>query len=74
MGSMAMGTTASEQEAKFEDIYTLRFEFVDELGQPVKGIPYKTLPAGQKITGILPTIKPMVLAKQLSHPRKKARK
>lgn len=48
MGSMGMGATASEQEGKFEDIYTLRFEFVDELGQPVKGIPYKTLPAGQK--------------------------
>jgi len=31
-----------------EPIYTLRFEFLDELGQQVKGIGYKTVPAGQK--------------------------
>ncbi|HMW47705.1 MAG TPA: DUF4150 domain-containing protein, partial [Cellvibrionaceae bacterium] len=34
-GSMSPAAMATTQEAKFEDIYTLRFEFVDELGQPV---------------------------------------
>ncbi len=44
-------TSLSNAQLEYEDIepiYTLRFEFIDELGQPVKGIRYKTLPAGQK--------------------------
>lgn len=44
-------TVASEIDLKAgesESIYTLRFEFIDELGQPVHGLDYKTLPAGQK--------------------------
>lgn len=44
-------TTVSELNLKageVESIYTLRFEFIDELGQPVRGLDYKTLPAGQQ--------------------------
>lgn len=44
-------TSVSELDLKpgeVEQIYTLRFEFIDELGQPVQGLAYKTLPAGQK--------------------------
>ncbi len=44
-------TVVSEIDLKAgesESIYTLRFEFIDELGQPVHGLDYKTLPAGQK--------------------------
>ena len=36
------------EAVKDEPIYTLRFEFIDELGQQIKGLEYKTLPAGQK--------------------------
>lgn len=46
--NMGAPTTVSENDVKPESIYTLRFEFIDELGQPVKGLDYKTLPAGQK--------------------------
>lgn len=36
------------ENIKDDPIYTLRFEFIDELGQQIKKLPYKTLPAGQK--------------------------
>lgn len=36
------------EEVEAVSNYILRFEFVDELGQPLKGIRYKTLPAGEK--------------------------
>ncbi len=48
IGSVSPAVMAVALEAKFEETFTLRFEFVDELGQPVKGVPYKTLPTGQK--------------------------
>lgn len=47
-GSAASTVMLEAQDAKVEDIYTLRFEFIDELGQPVNGIPFKALPSGQK--------------------------
>lgn len=49
--NMGAATNVSENNLKLgevESIYTLRFEFIDELGQPVKGLDYKTLPAGGK--------------------------
>ncbi|PUA27502.1 MAG: hypothetical protein B0W54_13100 [Cellvibrio sp. 79] len=49
--NLGAATTVNELNLKpgeVESIYTLRFEFIDELGQPVHGLNYKTLPAGQK--------------------------
>lgn len=49
--NLGAATTVNEINLKpgeVESIYTLRFEFIDELGQPVHGLHYKTLPAGQK--------------------------
>lgn len=36
------------EDTELESVYLLRFQFVDELGQQVKNVPYKTLPAGEK--------------------------
>ncbi len=47
-GAATGATTIKVEDAAVESIYLLRFEFIDELGQPIKGIHYKTLPAGQK--------------------------
>lgn len=47
-GAATGPTTIKVEDVTVEPIYTLHFEFIDELGQPIKGIEYKTLPAGQK--------------------------
>ncbi len=47
-GGSTSASIIDVEDATTETFYTLRFEFVDELGQPVKGISYKTVPAGQK--------------------------
>lgn len=47
-GAATAATTIEVEDVNVEPIYILRFEFIDELGQPIKGIDYKTLPAGKK--------------------------
>ena len=47
LGATASVAAAKTDDATVDSIYTLRFEFIDELGQPIKGLAYKTLPAGK---------------------------
>lgn len=48
LGAATAPAAIADESAEVEDIFLLHFVVRDELGQPIKGIPYKTLPAGQK--------------------------
>src|SRR5690625_7870894 len=48
LGAATAPAAIADESDEVEDIFLLRFGLRDELGQPIKGIPYKTLPAGQK--------------------------
>jgi len=47
-GAPTAPTNIKTVDVKDDPIYTLRFEFVDELGQQIKGLEYKAVPAGKK--------------------------
>lgn len=62
-GTATAPINIKQEEIEVESNYTLRFEFIDELGQPIKGINYKTLPAGSKEDLHLPSGKTSLYGK-----------
>ncbi len=55
MGMASTPTKIDVEDKTLDDPYRLRFEALDKLGQPVKGIPYALTPAGQKADGLEPS-------------------
>lgn len=51
MGMATAPTKITVEDKELDGLYRLRFEALDKLGQPVKGIPYALTPAGQKVDG-----------------------
>lgn len=54
MGMATAPTKINVEDKTLDDVYMLRFETVDKLGQPIKGIPYALTPKGQKADGLKP--------------------
>jgi len=46
MGMATAPTKIDVEDKELDDVYTLHFEALDSLGQPVKGIPYALTPKG----------------------------
>ncbi|WP_111642047.1 DUF4150 domain-containing protein [Marinimicrobium alkaliphilum] len=46
LGTMTPPVMSDLSTDEVEDIYTLRFKLVDKFGQPIKGVNYKAVPAG----------------------------
>lgn len=51
MGMATAPTKIDVEDKELEEVYALRFEALDTLGQPVKGIPYALTPKGAKPEG-----------------------
>ncbi|VUD40398.1 hypothetical protein TDB9533_00185 [Thalassocella blandensis] len=47
-GAVGQASENPDSDSSVDDMYTLRFVFHDELGQPIKNIAYKTLPEGDR--------------------------
>lgn len=54
MGMATAPTRINVEDKELDEVYTLRFEALDTLGQPVKGIPYALTPKGGKAKGSKP--------------------
>lgn len=62
-GAATSPTSIADEEVEADSIYLLRFVLLDELGQPIKGIPYATAPAGQGSDLDLPSGKTNIYGK-----------